>query len=79
MWTAIKNAKHRVDLETYILVPDEVGLQTLSCLTDAAKRGCRFEVFFFFSDVVFFPPSSIDQCQNHSLLVLQFYMMPSDQ
>lgn len=42
MWTAIKKAKHRIDLETYILKPDTVGLQMLSCLTDAAKRGCKY-------------------------------------
>lgn len=42
MWNAINRAKHRVDMETYILVPDAVGLKTLECLTEAAKRGCKY-------------------------------------
>lgn len=42
MWNAINNAKHRVDLETYILVPDAIGLKMLECLTEAAKRGCKY-------------------------------------
>ena len=42
MWNAINHAKHRVDMETYILVPDAVGLKTLECLTEAAKRGCKY-------------------------------------
>ncbi len=36
----IEGARERVWLETYIFKPDEVGLQLIQALVDAARRGC---------------------------------------
>eukprot|EP01129_Flabellula_baltica_P000816 TRINITY_DN10767_c0_g1_i1.p1 TRINITY_DN10767_c0_g1~~TRINITY_DN10767_c0_g1_i1.p1 ORF type:complete len:508 (-),score=87.62 TRINITY_DN10767_c0_g1_i1:40-1524(-) len=41
LWNDIDNAQHRVWVQTYILEPDFVGLETIKKLTDAAKRGCQ--------------------------------------
>jgi phosphatidylserine/phosphatidylglycerophosphate/cardiolipin synthase-like enzyme len=59
MWEAIRSAKHRVWMTTYILKPDLVGLRTIEELTNAAKRGVQvafiYDHFgsFGFSDVYF--------------------------
>lgn len=41
MWEAIRSAKHRVWMTTYILKPDIVGLKTIEELTNAALRGVQ--------------------------------------
>jgi len=39
IWSSIQEAKHRIWIETYQLVPDHVGLKTIQLLTEAAQRG----------------------------------------
>lgn len=41
MWKAIRAARRRVWLETYILASDGVGRRTLKLLEQAARRGCE--------------------------------------
>lgn len=59
MWSAIRNAKKRVWITTYILKPDAVGLKMIEELTEAARRGVQvafiYDHFgsFGFSDVYF--------------------------
>lgn len=59
MWEAIRNAKSRIWITTYILKPDTVGLKFIEELTNAAKRGVQvvfiYDHFgsFGFSDTYF--------------------------
>jgi len=46
IWSSIKEAKHRIWIETYQLVPDHVGLKTIELLTEAAKRGVQVVVLY---------------------------------
>lgn len=46
MWASIRDAKHSIDLMTYILRFDTVGLHTLSLLKQAAQRGCRVRLSY---------------------------------
>lgn len=46
MWNSIASAQKRVWLETYVLMPDEVGLRTISLLEQAAARGCDVRVLY---------------------------------
>jgi cardiolipin synthase len=48
MWRAMRAARERVWLETYILEPDRVGTRTLAELANAAGRGC--EVVLLYDD-----------------------------
>lgn len=48
MWRAMRAARERVWLETYILEPDRVGTRTLAELANAAGRGC--EVLLVYDD-----------------------------
>lgn len=41
MWDAMKEAKHRIWIETYILKLDQVGKRTIQELVDAANRGVK--------------------------------------
>ena len=41
MWRAIRGARRRVWLETYILAADGIGRHTLGLLARAARRGCE--------------------------------------
>eukprot|EP01117_Protostelium_nocturnum_P004501 TRINITY_DN1623_c0_g1_i2.p1 TRINITY_DN1623_c0_g1~~TRINITY_DN1623_c0_g1_i2.p1 ORF type:complete len:381 (-),score=46.41 TRINITY_DN1623_c0_g1_i2:93-1235(-) len=46
MWKAIKQAKKKVWLETYILEPDTVGKATMNLLIEAKNRGCDVKVLY---------------------------------
>jgi len=46
MWTAMRAARERVWLETYILEPDRVGTRTLAELANAAGRGCEVVLLY---------------------------------
>jgi cardiolipin synthase len=46
MWRAIRGARERVWLETYILEPDKIGVRTLAELANAAGRGCEVVLLY---------------------------------
>lgn len=42
MWDAMREAKYRIWMETYILKLDDIGKRTIQELIDAAKRGVKY-------------------------------------
>ncbi|GAM24032.1 hypothetical protein SAMD00019534_072070 [Acytostelium subglobosum LB1] len=46
MWDSIENAKHSINMETYTIEPDSVGLRTIQLLTAAQRRGCKVKFVY---------------------------------
>ncbi|EFA75624.1 phospholipase D [Heterostelium album PN500] len=46
MWESIENAKESINIETYTIEPDRVGLKTIELLTAAQRRGCKVKFVY---------------------------------
>ncbi|EGG24277.1 phospholipase D [Cavenderia fasciculata] len=46
MWQSIENAKETINIETYTIEPDSIGLKTLDLLTKAQQRGCKVKFVY---------------------------------
>lgn len=72
MWEAIRTAKHRVWITTYILKPDAVGLKFIEELTNAAKRGVQVAFIYDHFGSFGFSESHFEELRAAGATVLCF-------
>lgn len=72
MFTDIRNARHHINLETYIFDADETGNQFADLLLQRQAAGVQVNIIYDSVGALLTPPAFFDRLRNGGIRVLEF-------